>query len=578
LTYKTPFRILNPHKAASYQYKAKIHEVPVHWGGSFDFFNFDRAIRMFSAKATALLFVLLTSFPVLAKDIVAPDGCVDRARFDQEWQRYSDIDDRIPLESRSWDAQEHQAALDEIREARIEIARLGALMELDRQNRLAVRDYNKALQQGHKVNLLKTFWRMAWITYNTIGGPTGKREFVDAGKDLAELLSSAGLNIPSISRALGIVKELLPKQYSSVPGESGKVVNTGVDAVLEGLKGVEESPEKMVANVVSKIMETAGKEYLPSSELSKAELSDEELNILRREHIELRHLDKALEQSYALNKERAAQIEALKAQIAKAQEKAKDAEKSERRRLLANLDKDCLKKPIKIEISAPTKVRLGESALLSAKVSGGSGEYTLHWYAAKPGVKGPNIDPSAHAEGSRTLQYRPGAAGPHLIILNADDKKLPEITASAGVLIEAVVPGAAVVPPPKPPPPIRTAGGPILLETLTVTGKTKGVYTSFATQPGKTYMLETSGAMQVEDYNYQGKLVLSTKENPVFNSLSCNDLTFASLSNYQPMSFNKKIVPGNGKPIKLHYQFANFPYVKTSGTFTIKVYEIPSDR
>src|SRR6266566_5856640 len=170
---------------------------------------------MFRATAAAFLLTLLPGYSALAKDIVAANGCVDRSRFDEEWRRYSDIDERIPLESRSWEAQQYQEALDETREARIEIARLEALMELDRQNRLAMRDYRKALRQGHKANLLKTFWRMAWITYNTIGGPSAQREFVDTGKDFAELLFSAGPDLPSISRAIGVVKELIPKRYSS---------------------------------------------------------------------------------------------------------------------------------------------------------------------------------------------------------------------------------------------------------------------------------------------------------------------------------------------------------------------------
>jgi len=510
----------------------------------------------------------LLSVAASAKEIVGADGCVDKTRFDKEWQRYSDIDERIPLQSRSAAAQDYQAALDEVREAHLEMARLQALMELDRQHRLAARDYRKALQQGHKANLIKTFIRMAWITYNTIGGPTGKREFVDAGADLAELLMNAGPNLPTLSRAVGVIKELVPKQYSSVPGESGKVVNVGVDAVLEGTKGVFDAPEKMAANVVAKIMETTGKEFLPS-----AELSDEEVDILRREHIELRHLDKALDQSYTLNKGRAAQIEALKAQMTEAQDKVKDAVKRERYRLLASLGQDCLKKPIKIDISAPAKVRLGESASLSAKVSGGSGEYTLLWFAAKPGPNGPRLDPNAHAEGGRTIQYRPGAVGPHVVVLQAYDKKLLDVTGSAGVLIEAVVPSAAPVAVAKPPAPAGNPDGLVFLEAHTVSPAKKAV-TSFVAEAGVLYVLEVTGSMQTEYCtNWNGKFVRA-REDARDNNLQVNNVSWTFLSTHRDGHVHQRRYPGSGTPLQLHYGSSHYRYINSSGTLTVKIYKV----
>jgi hypothetical protein len=499
------------------------------------------------------------SVPAPGQDIVAANGCVDKARFDREWRRYSDINDLLAFESRSLDAQHYQEALEEIREARVEVARLKALVELGRQNRLAVLDYNRALKAGHKANLLRTFFRMAWITYNTVGGPAGRREFAGMQKGLTKLLFEGGRNVPTIARAMSLVKKLVPKQYSKVPGNSGKVVTIGLDATIEYFQALWDTPDELFYKVVAKIMETAGKEYVPVG----AELSDQELDILRNEHIELRHLEMAIEEIDALDAEHTSQIEALEAQIAAAQGKTGDAEQRERRRMWALLNKDCLKKPIKIRINAPAKVLVGEPVSLAATISGGSGEYRLEWFG--PG--------GARAEGRRNLQYRPGAVGPHLIVLNVTDLKLRDFSASAGVLLEAVMSLATVLPPPPTPPtPVPPASGPILLETLTVPGKAKAVFTSFTTEQGRAYILEVSGEVQVQD-DY-----LTYKEDGRSNGLMCNNLSFIALDYPTPLNWNRKVLIGNGKRIEIHHQFATFDNVKISGTFTVKVYETPSSR
>ena len=133
--------------------------------------------------------VLATAPCRAAQEVVGRDGCVVKPVFEADWRKYSDFDPRIPPESQSWPAQQYQAAAEEIKGCELEIVRLKARMELDRQWRLAAKDLEHSLKTGLKANLLKSFWRLAWVTYSTIGGATTQTELVSAGKAYAELFT-----------------------------------------------------------------------------------------------------------------------------------------------------------------------------------------------------------------------------------------------------------------------------------------------------------------------------------------------------------------------------------------------------
>jgi hypothetical protein len=57
-----------------------------------------------------LLLIMLVSAapPVMASENVLNDDCsINREVFDREWKKYSDLDERIPLQSRSLEAQQY---------------------------------------------------------------------------------------------------------------------------------------------------------------------------------------------------------------------------------------------------------------------------------------------------------------------------------------------------------------------------------------------------------------------------------------------------------------------------------------
>ncbi len=449
------------------------------------------AQRMRSLLTALLLLVAGAGSAWAERGVVGADGCVDPAAFERDWRKYSDLDERIPLESRSWEAQQHHAAREEIREARWEIARLSAEMEVDREWRLAARDYEQALTQGLKANLLKAFWRLAWITYNTTGGPTGgpaamvktsgavkamvgnktkgvfdfakATEVVKTGKGLGELMTEPFMSqfltdaskLATAAKVIGIVKKVIPKRYSKLPGEEGKVVNVGVDAVLEGLKNLDEPRDqvvKVVVGTVTKGVETWSKERLPS-----ADLTDEEIAVLRQQHQEQQFVKKALEESYRVNKARQQRIEELEAQIREAEKKGGEAERRERSRVFARLNTRCPAKPtLQFAVSVdPPRVAPGAIATVTARPPAGSPPDAFH-YAWVMGEGGTTAD------GVSTVRFQSTRPGRHTVTLMIRDARDPASPSLVGQLQVAV--DVVETPPPPPPPPVGQ--GPIQVKVL----------------------------------------------------------------------------------------------------------------
>lgn len=313
--------------------------------------------------------------PALAQtEVLDANGCVVDAAFETQWRKISDFETPGgPLESRSLPVQQYEAAQKEIRNIEMEIAGILAHMELDREARLAARDLEKSLTQGLKANLLRAFWRLAWITYNTIGGPTGKTEMIKAGRSYAELFSE-NISVASTAKMLGVVKKLVPKQYSKLPGNEGRVVNVGVDALLEGLKNSGKSRTELVASVVTKVLDTGSKESLDANAM-KADISPEEIAILRTQYLDQQRLQQAIAESYRLNAERQARIEALEAQAREAAAKAAESEQLEKRRVYALANQNCRKAPtLQFGLSAPQQVIAGEVAEIRAILPPGRNE------------------------------------------------------------------------------------------------------------------------------------------------------------------------------------------------------------
>jgi hypothetical protein len=367
-----------------------------------------------SARLSAALLAFTTALPVYADiEVVGKDGCVVEAAFDAHWRKFSDFDITAAPQSRSVEVQGYQAAQDELRAIDQDIASIAAHMELDRVARLAARDLEQALRQGLKVNLLKAFWRLAWITYNTIGGPTGKTEMIKAGRSYAELFSE-NISVASTAKMLGVVKKLVPKQYSKLPGNEGRVVNVGVDAVLETLKNSEKSRTELVAAVVTKVLDTGSKEALEANAM-KADITPEEVAILRTQYIDQKKLKNAIDESYRLNGERSKRLEALEVQAKAARDKAAEWETKEKRRVFTQLNERCRGKlSMQFGLSAPPRVVAGDVVEIRALLPPGRKQEDLYFAWM--------VDGQGSLSGSLLQHFQSARTGPHTVSVGFYEK------------------------------------------------------------------------------------------------------------------------------------------------------------
>lgn len=450
-------------------------------------------------------------------EILARDRCVDTAAFQRDWLKYSSIDTRIPLTSRSWPAQQMVAAEAEIERARREIAGLQAKIQIDQEMQAQQKEYEEALTRGLKANLLRAMWRLAWVTYSTTGDPirqsaatgsgTAWRSWSRAGRAWAKLFTEDVSKVQAVGIFLATAKKVMPKQYSKLPGRSGSVVNVGVDAVLEGMK---ESNFRggeglaAVVKVITKAVETSAKETFPP-----VDITPEEIEILRSQHLAQQGLRAALEDVAALNRERQTQIDALEIQTAQAETRRLAAVEEERQLTLVKLNRDCRPQSVgqsvglSASLSGPQRIQLGEVATLSAAARGGSGNYRFHWVADLSH----NSPTETTTEGaSSRIGFQPTAAGPHQVGVVAVDLNNRSLgTAQAMVLIDVVDPGtpiAANPAPPAPPPPSPIpppAGGNRMVESLVILPDGPGATTSLL-KPMTHYRIEVTGHIDESFY------------------------------------------------------------------------------
>ena len=371
-----------------------------------------------------------------AEDILGADACVIARQFDADWRIYSDFDTRLPLQSRSWAVQEHEAAQAEIRKINEEIALLSAHMELDRLARLEARALEQALTQNIKANLLRAFWRLAWITYNTIGGPTGKTGMVSTGRSYAELFTEE-ISVASVGSILDIAKKLVPKQYSKLPGAEGRVINVGVDAVLETMKNTGKSPVEMAAGAVKTLMETGGDEVLDANSTSP-DISPEEIAILRSQYLDKNGLKDAIAASYELNIQRMDRIAELEVQARTAAEKATEWERTEKQRVYASLNKYCRKGPeLQFSLITPKSVTAGEVAEVFVQLPPGreESEFSYGWVH----------DEEFLLKNSLSAQFQSMRLGPHRVSVQFFDREDNRNLGMLNASIEVVAPQTATM-------------------------------------------------------------------------------------------------------------------------------------
>jgi hypothetical protein len=262
-----------------------------------------------------------------------PDGpfdenCnIEESQFDKDWKKYSDFDNAIEFNSRSWEAQQHLGIYEKIIKLKVRNFELERDMEIDRQARLALRDYKTALVQNIRTNLLKSFWRLSYVTYSTIKSGQG------VGTSYSTVLTSAE-TIPRISAALKVIQGVIPPSSSvaiDTSTVSGKVKSIGLNAALEAFDSMGD-PVKIATQVFTDSRNAA----LPS-----ADISPEEIAILRTQHLKNNNIDKTLAESYRKNAIRRMELLDNRQWIIVLEAEAASWEGKEKARVRGMLEADC---------------------------------------------------------------------------------------------------------------------------------------------------------------------------------------------------------------------------------------------
>ncbi len=236
-------------------------------------------------------------------DVLNPDCTVNEAVFDRDWKKYSDIDERIELESRSWEAQKIDGLTRKIAELESESLRLQAEIVLNGQVRREARELRKALVSALRANLIKSLFRLSILTADAVksGYDLGTTY---AGLFTLEAVETLPEGLELLQDVTGLVGGLMPEGSEAVSAVSE---NAGdLKTALETIMASDEEAALTLMNETLSLAEDKAKEALPSWDT--VQLSPEDISILENQYLHNQALDEFLKESYAQDRLRSARV------------------------------------------------------------------------------------------------------------------------------------------------------------------------------------------------------------------------------------------------------------------------------
>lgn len=269
---------------------------------------------------------------VVRSDFV-PDGpfnadcTINEGEFNDNWKKYSDLEGPMEVSDRSWEAQQVLGVYDRIMALKIENFQLEYDMEIDRQIRLELREYRDKLVHNQKQNLIKALIRLTYVTYNTI----------DSGKGAAGSFGEFLTGTEVLARAGGLISTV----RTFIPSGSKVAIDTnttGGKALSVGLSTAIEAMEKMgdPKDVAMKLITESRNAALPS-----ADISPEEIEILRTQHLRKQGIDAALAESYLINSQRRSVLQGNLNEISQLEAELSSWEAKEKARIKMLLENQC---------------------------------------------------------------------------------------------------------------------------------------------------------------------------------------------------------------------------------------------
>jgi hypothetical protein len=205
--------------------------------------------------------------------------------FPSTWEKYSDFDDRYS-DGVSYEVQMFNETLDDIglliamaHEIEYELV----IKEEIRQEMLA---YKEALVRNIRQNVTKALFRLTWVTYNTTKGALGSKGSV-------EKLLEPTKNVEQIGATLKIMQSNIPPSAKSISFSgsttASKVGSMAWNATLEAMESSLNPAE----------IAKQGMKDVKGAVVGGPDITEEEVAILRDQHLSNKAVDEAIAESYA---------------------------------------------------------------------------------------------------------------------------------------------------------------------------------------------------------------------------------------------------------------------------------------
>ncbi len=258
-----------------------------------------KASRITSLLLCLTMIVVTLTPTVYASDIYNDDGTVNKEVFENDWEKYSDIDDRIPLEQRSYEAMEYGKAEKEIGRLYSLMYQTAANKEVNRLNYVDLVDYKKAVTITHKKNLIKSTIRLAAFTGYTVKDSIGK------GKTFAgNILKSGATLVTQLGDVLTVTSDFVTDSYKESFGilEKAYKYATSDDMVKDILDDIKSDVKNQVSTKIDETIDEAiGRKRIPDYTVDDLKITDDDVRILKLHYEKSRELDNAILQNRKIN-------------------------------------------------------------------------------------------------------------------------------------------------------------------------------------------------------------------------------------------------------------------------------------
>jgi hypothetical protein len=267
--------------------------------------------------------------PASAEHQQAIEECREaEERFAEDWEQFSDFDTAIPVSDASFEVQQYNETIEEITRLTNERIRLVAELSAEQEYQNDLREYKGALVENIKTNLLKAFWRLSYVTFKTLEGGRGGAETFSKAIRPSSVSEGLGAGLKTIQAHIPAHEKSLQFNTASTAGQVGSILWNGTIEALESVG----NPQAVGTQFIKDVRGAA---------IGGPDISDEEIAILRTQHLENQAVEEAIAGSASRITEIRARVFTIEAQVAELYNEAQEWKAREYQRVQLGLLEQC---------------------------------------------------------------------------------------------------------------------------------------------------------------------------------------------------------------------------------------------